>query len=183
MDEDQARVFNMFVGLGRERSLVDLAALCVQKNIPGASLSTLKRWSSQFEWFALAEFVGHEISARLVDDLLPAHVERARKDLETISILKERFHNRARIDPTDEMLPQAVRNRAIDLTLNDYLSLIKTERLILGDPTERKEINETHTHKWSQDDLDRAAAALTASKYNLPPDPPTTVTVTAVEDG
>jgi len=168
MDETQARVFNMFVGLGRDRSLVDLTSLCIQREI-SASISTLKRWSSQFEWFALAEFVGHEISSKLTDALLPAHVERAKKDLATISLLKERFHIRAQIDPTDETLPEAVRARAIDLSLADYLSLIKTERLILGDPTERKQVDETVTHKWAQEDIDRAAAALASSKYKLPP--------------
>lgn len=170
----------MFVGLGRERTLVDLASICVQKSIT-ASLSTLKRWSSQFRWFELAIFVGQEISIRLAEEMLPVHVERAKKDLETISILKERFHYRARIDPTDESLPDIVRARALDLGLNDYLSLIKTERLILGDPTERKEVNEQITHRYSEEDLARAAEALASSKYKLPPPEEEPIKVVTIE--
>jgi len=164
MDVDQQAIFQLFVGLGFERSLAKLEAHCKEQSIK-VSLSTLKRWSSEFKWVELAQVVGRNLSNKLADAMLPEHLERAKKQLEAIDTLEDRFYDRLKLDPAS--LDEGERNRAIDVNLNDFFNLIKTRRLIMGDPTAEK-TSTTVTHRFDDEQLDAAVDIIAKKRYGLP---------------
>jgi hypothetical protein len=168
MDVDQQQVFQLFVGLGFSRTLQGLADVCKEHGYKGTSLSTLKRWSSDYSWQELAQVVGRNISKQIANEMLPVHAERTKKQLETLDLLEDRFMERVKLDPANELTDEE-RARVIDVNLNDFMALIKTRRLIMGDPTERRENVDTHIHKWADSDLDRAIDVIAEKQFGLPP--------------
>lgn len=164
MDIDQQQIFQLFVGLGFDRSLLKLDELCKAQSIK-VSYSTLKRWSTNFKWIQLAKFVARDISQKLAKEILPTHLARAKKQLEAIDTLEDRFYERLKLDP-DSSDP-LIRERAIDVNLSDFFNLVKTRRLIMGDPTEEKQ-HSTVTHRFDDEQLDAAVDIIAKKRYGLP---------------
>jgi hypothetical protein len=160
MDGTQRAVFEVFCGLGHERSLRKLQDT-LTANGQSYSDSQLKRWSTKFKWFDLALRTDHAIGVAIEEKMVPVHTERISKALDSINTLKEKFYER-------------VQKGEITVDLPDFINLIKVEALILGDPTERRE--EVHTTHISHEfkGLNPAQiAAITriaaAQEYGLPP--------------
>ena len=143
MNPLQQRVFEMFVAMGDERSLPKLLSLCKAQEIE-TSEPTLKRWSSKFKWQELAQHTGEEVARQIAKTMLPDHVARTKKDLETIGKLKAQFE-------------KDVEDGNIQVTLTEYISLIKTEQLLTGNPTDRSENSTVQTLKIELKDSDLAA--------------------------
>jgi len=133
MTGEQRRVFEIFVGLGSDRSLEKLIqTLSEVEDIKQVSGSTIKRWSSKFKWFELATRTDQQIVEGIAESALPVHRARVAKDLQYIDKLKDKFY-------------KAVDEGKVEVDLPQFVLLLKTEALLLGDPTERRE--EVHTHK------------------------------------
>lgn len=178
MDIDQQTVFQLFVGLGTERSLLKLTGICKEQKIK-VSYSTIKRWSTEFKWLELAKIVARNLSDKLAKEMLPAHLERAKKQLEAIDTLEDRFYERLKLDP--DSLDPSERERAIDVSLSDFFNLIKTRRLIMGDPTQEK-VNTTVTHRFDDEQLDAAVDIIAQKRYGLPSLPKTLIKNVSVSD-
>jgi hypothetical protein len=165
MDPAQQRVFQMYVGLGPERSILKLLAVCKEAGID-TSEATLKRWSSKFKWTDLVTRTEQQISNRIAEEAMPLHVKNTQKDLDIIGQLKEKFY--ARVEAGE-----------IKIDLADYVLLLKTEALIVGDPTERKEIVNTDKHTVEVHMTNEQMADFmrfdAIQKHGLPP-PPKNVT-------
>ena len=143
MNPLQRRVFEMFVGMGDERSLPKLLNLCKASGVE-VSEPTLKRWSSKFKWIDLAQDTGKAIADKIAEGMLPDHIARVKLDLEVINKLKDQFR-------------KDVEAGLVAVTLSDYISLIKTEQLLTGNPTDRSANDSTHTLKIHIDDSEIAA--------------------------
>jgi hypothetical protein len=163
MTPEQRQVFEIFIGLGAERSLekliTTLATMAEVEGLKTPSGSTIKRWSSKFKWFELATRTDAEIVAGIAAGALPVHRERTAKALRYIEKMKDTFY-------------KAVDAGTVEVDLPQFVLLLKTEALLLGDPTERRE--EVHTHKLAgelqlTDTQLRAVLRLTAAKeFGLP---------------
>lgn len=158
MDPIQQRVFQMFIHIGRERSLPKLLEACKSADV-SVSEATLKRWSSKFKWTDLALRTDSEISNRIVDAAMPLHVNGMQRDLEIIDKLKETFYKN-------------VDAGLITVNLADYVMLLKTQALITGDPTARTEHTETHKHSVTVQLTEEQLADMmrfdAAHKHSLP---------------
>ena len=158
MSPDQAKVFSIFVHLGRERTLPKLLSALKEAEIV-VSEATLKRWSSKFKWTDLATRTDYEIANRIIDEALPLHVHDLQRDLDIIEKLKESFYKR-------------VENNEIKIELADYIILLKTQALIVGNPTERREIINTEKNEVTIHMTDEQMAEMmrldAALKHNLP---------------
>jgi len=143
MNPLQQRVFEMFVAMGGERTVLKLLSLCKAQDIE-VSEPTLKRWSTKFKWQELAQSTGEEVARQIAKTMLPDHIERTKNDLATIAKLKLQFE-------------KDVQDGNVKVTLSEYIALIKTEQLLTGNPTDRSESNTTQTLKIELKDSDLAA--------------------------
>ncbi len=84
--------------------------------------------------------------------------------------VQERFIERIAIDPTDPDLTEVEASRAIDPDFRDFCESIKLERLILGDPTERREDVKASrlVVELGEAELLHADRAIAAKRYGLP---------------
>ena len=158
MGPDQQKVFQMFVHLGRERTLPKLLSVCKEAEI-AVSEATLKRWSARFKWVDLATRTDYEIANRIVEEAMPMHIHDLQRDLDIIEKLKESFYKR-------------VENNEIKIELADYIILLKTQALIVGNPTERREIINTDKNEVTIHMTDEQMAEMmrldAAMKHGLP---------------
>lgn len=156
MNPLQERVFQMFVALGDERSIPKLHAACKHEGIEQAEI-TLKRWSQKFKWQDLAQHTDHQIAKAIAEHMLPDHIERTRKGLEYIEKMKEAFY--AKVDAGK-----------VDLSVMEFIALLKADQLLLGNPTDRNE--HQHTVKvelnLSDDEMREAVRFAAARKRGLP---------------
>lgn len=158
MTAEQRRVFEMFVALGTDRSLAKLWEVVKESDID-ISEASIKRWSSRFHFFDLATRTDQQIVDGIAEGALPIHRERVEKELKYINKLKDKFY-------------EQVDAGKIDVTLSDFVTLLKTERLILGDPTERREEIKTtrleHEIVVSSGEVKEILRRSAAQEYGLP---------------
>jgi hypothetical protein len=114
----------LYLGQDCRRSLRQLAEECVQHGIK-ASLPTLKRWSSRFGWQRAAiehdQRVAEESQAKSIDYRAQILHDR----LKLIDFAKSRYE--WLIDPDNPEVTPAQRRRATNVTLPDYLRIVKME--------------------------------------------------------
>lgn len=172
MDPRQRRVFEVYLAMGMTRTLPQLADWCENEGII-VSHSTLKKWSTNFGWAALIEQIEADLAEELGRQLLPDHVERTRKDMAHIQRMKLKFYERVERDE-------------IDISVEEYIKLLKIEESLIGRPLDRPRDDEL-TGKYkveielTQEQLGLALAISASTRHNLPP--PRNVTPIMIEHG
>lgn len=160
MNLRQRRIFEVYLAMGDERTLEKLYGYCRDEGII-ASYRTLQRWSTEFAWQGLVQQIEEHLALELGRLLLPDHVERVRGDLMRIQRMKLKLY--AKID-ADE----------IDITIDDYIKLLKIEDMLTSKPLERPGSDEI-TGKFkveielTQEELAIALAISAKNKHRLPP--------------
>jgi len=169
MSPTQQRVFALFVGIGVGRSIPKLFEMCQELNV-GVTLRMIKRWSSQFKWYEMAKTTQSQIAAEISEEIKPILRDLTLLDLKAMQTLKERFYARVLIDPSNLDLTPEEKARAIDPDLNDYVMIIKHERMILADPNENNPDAPKLGSKLqiTDADIERALGRLVVAKYGLP---------------
>ena len=159
MNLRQRRVFEVYLGMGPERSLERLYGYCLDEGI-AISLTGLKNWSKNFAWQPLIEQIEQDIAVELGKILLPDHVERVRGDLQRIQRMKLKFYEK-------------VDNDEIDLTVDDFIKLLKIEDMLISKPVERGNADEL-SGKYkvevilTQEEITLAMRISAAKRHNLP---------------
>ena len=160
MNPRERRIFEIYLGMGEDRSLEKLFGYCRDEGII-ASIATLKQWSIKYAWQALLEQIEADIADELGKALLPDHVERTKNDLAHIQRMKLKFYRKVESDE-------------IDITVEEYIKLLKIEETLIGRPTERSSDGEL-TGKYkveiqlNEEQLAVALALSASSRHNLPP--------------
>jgi hypothetical protein len=150
----------MYVALGAERTVDKVIELVKATPDIKASPSTIRRWSWRLRFHEMAERTDAKVVAGVAEAALPIHRERVSRDLHYINIMKEDFYRR--IDAGK-----------IHIDLPEFLALLKSEALLLGDPTERRE--EVHTTKLQHElnltdsQLKAILRVTAAAEFGLPP--------------
>jgi len=154
MDETQTACFRLFIELGEGRSIPALhkhvAALGMN-----VSLRQLLRWSAQYRWTKQAKKTAAVVAAKCEEAMLEDSVSWARKQITALRAIQAKF-----IESIDGFEPD----------FRDYQESVKMERLILGDPTERREDVKTSrlVVELGEAELLHAARAIAAKRYGLP---------------
>lgn len=157
MNIRQRHIFEIYMGMGEDRTIEKLYGWC-RDNGKVASYQTLKNWSTRFAWQGLIERIDRNVATELGKLLLPEHVERVRRDLEVFQRLKLDFIARAE-------------NGEIEITLDEYLKICKTEDMLTKQPLERNNDNELSGRVSTDVDPDVlvvAMAIMAARKHGLP---------------
>lgn len=171
MNLRQRRIFEVYLGMGDDRTLEKLYGWCRDEGIK-VSYLTLRRWSSEFAWFPLIKQIEENLAEELGKVLLPDHVERVRLDLQHIQRIKLRFYQR-------------VENDEVDITVDEYLKILKVEDMLTSKPLDRPGPDEiTGKHKIEIVVTDeQLALALAFSNHQRHGLPPPRVVDTQVVDG
>lgn len=160
MNPRERRIFEIYLGMGEDRSLERLNTYCRDEGIV-AAIATLKSWSIKFGWVALIEQIEADIAEELGRTLLPDHVERTKIDLSHIQRMKLKFYRKVESDE-------------IDITVEEYIKLLKIEESLIGRPVARSSDGEL-TGKYkvevelTQEQLALALALSASTRHNLPP--------------
>ncbi len=99
----------------------------------------IRRWNAKFKWTALAKETQAQVAVQLIDEMKEELIDMTRDDLKAIQKAKRRFIDRLNLDPDNPNLNDTQKEQALRFGLNDYVNLVKLERLILGDSTTRTE--------------------------------------------
>jgi hypothetical protein len=157
MNPRQRHLFEMYLGMGDDRTIEKLYGWCRDNGVV-ASYQTLKNWSTKFAWQGLIEQIDQNIALELGRLLLPEHVERVRLDLRCFQRLKLDFQ--AKVEAGE-----------VEITLDEYLKICKTEDMLTNKPLERKQdsdITDRVTVEIEREDLAVAMAISAARKHGLP---------------
>jgi hypothetical protein len=154
MDKTQVECFRLFVELGDGRSIPALHrhVTALEMNV---SLRQLLRWSAQYRWTEQAKKTTAVIAAKVEELMLEDSVAWARKQITALRAIQTKF-----IESID----------AFDPDFRDFQEAAKMERLILGDPTERREDVKTSRLivELGESELLDAARAIASKRYGLP---------------
>jgi len=143
MTPEQQAVFQQYATMGEGRSANALHALLQEdEKYKHITIRQIQRWSAQFGWPKLAEQVNDKVVEEVTERMKPVIESMVEEQIAALHKVQRRFIERLNIDPNDPELTDAQRARAIDPDLRDFQEAVKTERLIVGDPTERREIVE-----------------------------------------
>lgn len=141
MNAEQTLCFQRYVAMGESRTIKKLhAELQTDAKFNHITNPQLARWSQRFGWPALAKRVNDAVVAKVTREIEPIIEDMAHAQIAALHKIQQRFIQRLRIDPTDPNLNEDQKRRAIDPDLKDFMEAVKMERLILGDPTERREV-------------------------------------------
>lgn len=168
MNPEQLRLFQVFVGLGPERTLKKLYDAALELGIT-TKPRTIRGWHERQHWAEMAKQTQAQVAGTAVKQMTDDLVDMTREDLATIQKAKRRFMARLNLDPEDETLTPKQREQALRFDLADYINLVKLERLILGDPTERTEtvLNTRLDSAITKEVLDAAIREIAAQKYGV----------------
>jgi len=169
MDATQAECFRLFVELGDARTLPKLFKQVTEIHL-GVTKRQLARWSQTYRWTEHAKLTSAVVAEKVGESLIEDSVERNRKLITALRVIQDRFIERVAIDPTSPYLTDIQRARAIDPDFKDFGEAVKQERLILGDPTERREDVTTSRLivELGESELLEAARAIASKRYGLP---------------
>ncbi len=167
MTAEQNAVFQRYAALGDKRSITKLYTT-IHTEYPNLSLRQLQDWSRRFSWGTTAKEINAYVVNRVVESLEPVIENMVQEQLRALHTLQKRFLKRLLIDPEDITLTDEQKRRAIDPDLHDFELAVKLERLILGDPTERKEfvLNESRlVSALTKEELIRLAREATSLRF------------------
>jgi hypothetical protein len=154
MDETQTACFRLFIELGYGRSIPALHrhVTALEMNV---SLRQLLRWSAQYRWTEQAKKTVAAVAAKVEAAMLEDSVAWARKQIIALRAIQTKF-----IEGIEGFEPD----------FRDYQDSVKMERLILGDPTERRDDVKTSrlVVELGEAELLDAARAIAAKRYGLP---------------
>jgi hypothetical protein len=147
MTAEQDEVFCKYVKLeGRDKLRQLHAILQADPKFAHITERQLQRWSTKFKWSDAHDTVSAEIMETARAAVVPLIRSMVERQVEGLHKLQDRFLERLALDPNDPNLTDRERARAIDPDFKDFQEAVKLERLILGDPTERREIVNTGSH-------------------------------------
>lgn len=171
MDTIQAQCFRLFVEMGPGRSIPKLAKLCAENDM-NVTERMLKRWSIKFHWHEAAKKTTEDVAQRVEEEMIEDQASRSRKLITGLRRLQDRFIEKIAIDPNDPKLSDEERRRALDPDFRDFQDAVKLERLIMGDPTERREdVMVTRLQlELGPNELLEAARQIASRRYGLPSD-------------
>jgi hypothetical protein len=154
MNNTQAECFRLFVELGDGRNIPALHRHLTALEM-GVSLRQLLRWSAQYRWTDQAKKTTADIAAKVEEAMLEDGITWARKQIAALRAIQAKF-----IESID----------GFDPNFRDFQEAAKMERLILGDPTERREDVKTSrlTVELGEAELLNAARMIAAKRYGLP---------------
>lgn len=164
--ERAMRCLELYIDLGPNRSLERLSYACKDAGIK-ASLPTLKRWSKRYGWQAYVQNHERARCAAIESDIYSKMQEDIRTDIAAIEAAKSRFRERVLLDPNDPTLSRAQRRRALCPTLNDYIKILKLERVLYASIV--SESPPSRTLQCTPEELDAMVQALATVRYGLPP--------------
>ena len=169
MDKQQAEIFQLFVELGPGRTTNKLLAVTEKMGLP-VTLRQIRRWSEQWKWHTIADQQSHAVAARVEEAMVEDSVARNKKLISAYRKLQDRFIKKLEIEPDDMTLSEEKRAMAFDPDFKDFVESVKGERLILGDPTERREDITTSrlVVELGESELLEAARAIASKRYGLP---------------
>lgn len=169
MDDMQQNCFRLFVEMGAKRSLPKLAAVVREQGL-NVTERMLRRWSTKYRWAEEASKTAAIVAQKTEAVLLEDSVARARVVVGNLRSLQDRFIKRLALDPNDPTLTEAQKARAIDPDFRDFQEAVKLERLILGDPTERREdVTVSRIQiELGESELLSVARELAQKRYGLP---------------
>lgn len=160
MNPRQRRVFELYYAMDEERSLEKLLIVCHEEFKIVVSLKTLARWSAEYGWQALIEEIDRRIVEKLAEKLMPLHEERIKLDMMAMQRMKLRFIERVNKDE-------------VEVSLDDYLKILKAEDMIRRNPYGERTDDETGNVRMTLDVprevFNNALALSVASKHGLPP--------------
>jgi hypothetical protein len=175
MNPEQQHCFNLYAAMGEGRTANALhAQLQESEKYRHISIRQIQRWSAQFGWPDLAKQVNDKVVEKVTEQLQPVIESMVAEQIDALHRVQRRFIERLNIDPNDDNLTDAERARVIDPDFRDFQEAIKTERLITGDPTERREIVERKSvvaDQLSQSDLVKLALNAARAQFGgyIPP--------------
>jgi hypothetical protein len=169
MTPEQQDIFRRYVELGDERTLKRLyEAIREEARFSHLTFRQLSRLSNKFKWSELTQQVSAHVVAQAIKAAEPLIVSMVQKQIEGLHVVQRRFLERLAIDPANPTLTPEQRSRALDPDFKDFQEAVKLERLILGDPTERKEIITAESRliqAFSKEELLRLALAAASQRY------------------
>jgi hypothetical protein len=175
MSPDQSELFRRYVELGDARSLKKLhAGLQSDDHFAAVTFRQLSRWSNKYKWSELVGVADKHIDEQVQAAVAPLIASMVQKQIGGLHTIQQRFLDRLAIDPNDPLLDDRQKARAIDPDFRDFEMAVKLERLILGDPTERKEIvTETRiVTEYSKAELLTLARDIAAKRFGVATIPP-----------
>jgi hypothetical protein len=154
MSKTQAECFRLFVEMGDGRNIPALYRHVTALGLE-VSLRQLLRWSAQYRWTEQAKKTTAVIAAKVEEAMIEDGVAWARKQIAALRAIQLKF-----IESID----------AFDPDFRDFQEAAKMERLILGDPTERREDVKTSrlVVELGESELLEAARTIAARRYGLP---------------
>jgi hypothetical protein len=154
MDDTQIACFRLFIELGEGRSIPALHRQVTALEI-NVSLRQLLRWSAHYRWTKQAKKTTAVVAAKIEEAMIEDSVARVRKVIAGLRTIQDRF-----IEGID----------ALDPDFRDFQDAVKMERLMLGDPTDRREDGKTPrlAVELSESELLAAVRAIAAKRYGLP---------------
>jgi hypothetical protein len=154
MDETQIACFRLFVELGERRSIPALhrEVAALEMNV---SLRQLLRWSAQHRWTEQTKKTTAVVAGKVEEAMIEDSVAWARKQIVALRAIQAKF-----IESIE----------GFDPDFRDFQEAAKMERLILGDPTERREDVKTSrlVVELGEAELLAAARAIASKRYGLP---------------
>jgi len=140
MSLEQSDIFNRYAALGAERTLDALfTSLRDDAKYAHVTRRQLARWSAQFHWSDLVRQVNDAAVESATKAIAPIIASMVAEQIDALHRVQRRFIERLAIDPADPDLSDDQRRRVIDPDFRDFQDAIRTEKLIIGDPTESKE--------------------------------------------
>ena len=136
-------VFQRYAAMGDGRSANALhAQLQEDEKYRHITIRQIQRWSGQFGWPDMAKQVNDKVIDKVTEQMAPVIESMVAEQIAAVHKVQKRFIERLNIDLDDESLTEAQRARALDFDFKDFQDAVKIERLIVGDPTERREVIE-----------------------------------------
>lgn len=158
----------MFMGLGERRDLAQLLKVCHESGMK-ISYQTIKRYSSKFKWYELAQQTERALAEKIAAEMLPDHAEKIRRHLETINLLTGKFYEK-------------VKRGEVDVDLEQFVVLVKTESMLTGGPKDNPAVNANINIDIGLDDAQLAAVLRLAEAKQRGLPPPDMIDVTPETD-
>jgi hypothetical protein len=160
----------LYLNQDSRRSLKRLAETCSTHGVK-ASLPTLKRWSARFGWQQRVAEHDRVAVERVISQTVDYQAQAMNAYFTMIDSAKNRYH--WLIDPNNPNVTPAQRKRATNMTLSDYLRVLKMEieamRLLKTSSAGRAMEPESPTTVYTEEEVRIMTAALAEHRHHLPP--------------
>ncbi|HLY01968.1 MAG TPA: hypothetical protein VKR56_05660 [Candidatus Cybelea sp.] len=170
MPSQVRETLKLYLGQNARRSLRELAKECVAQGIK-ASLPTLKRWSTRFGWKQHVAEHDRAVTERSICQTVDCQAKAINAYLSLIDSAKNRYY--WLVDPENPNVTPAQRKRATNMTVSDYLRVLKMEieamKLLKTSGTGRPMEPGRPTAVYTEEEIRIMTAALAEYRHHLPP--------------